>query len=323
MSGIKDIAKKAGVSISTVSYALNGSDKVSEKTRNRITKIANELNYTPNLAGKTLKRQKTNIIGVYVHDFSGYFYSHVVDGISSTLKKFGYETIICTGGSQARLFIPQRLVDGAIIIDPNFPDEDIVKYSEQDYKIVLMWGGISVPSISHVVVNNAQGARQAIDALHNSGAENYLIVTGPTNSYDSQQRLQASLSEIQKFSNNPVTVLSSNFTIDGGIEMAKYIAKQDLKKLGVFCLNDEMAIGLYEGLAKFKIKAGHDLRIIGFDNDQIGKFLDPQLSTIDYSKRQWGESAAETIMSMIQDGKVQNKIIKTRLIKKASIISPN
>lgn len=323
MAGIKDIAKKAEVSISTVSYALNGSDKVSDKTRTRIMQIAKELNYTPNLAGKTLKRQKTDIIGVYVHDFSGYFYSHVIDGISSTLKNFGFETIICSGGSQARLFIPQRLVDGAIIIDPNFPDEDIMRYAKQGYKIALMWGGLSIPSISHVVVDNAQGAEQAISALHNAGVENYVVVTGPANSYDSQQRLQAALSEIQKFSDKAVTVLNSNFTVDGGIETAKYVAQQDLNKLGVFCLNDEMAIGLYEGLAKFGIQPGRDLQVIGFDNDQIGQFLHPQLSTIDYSKRQWGKSAAETMISMIQDGTVANKIIKTRLIAKASIAGQN
>lgn len=319
MTGIKDIAKKANVSISTVSYALNGSDKVSEKTRDRITNIARELNYTPNLAGKTLKRKKTDIIGVYVHDFSGYFYSHVIGGISSTLKKFGYETIVCSGGNQARLFIPQRLVDGAIIIDPNFPDEDIANYAQQGYKIVLMWGGLSLPSISHVVVDNTQGAKQAIDALHLAGVENYVIVTGPTDSYDSQQRLEASLSEIQKFTKQPVTILTSDFTISGGIDTAKYIAKQDLKKIGIFSLNDEMAIGLYEGLNKFGIQPGRDIPIIGFDNDQIGQFLNPQLSTIDYSKKQWGESAAETIVSMIRDKKTENKVIKTRLIKKSSI----
>ena len=81
MVGIRDIAKEAGVSISTVSYALNGSDKVTEETRKRIKKIADEMNYVPNMAAKALKRRETKIIGVYLSDYLGSFYGELLDGI--------------------------------------------------------------------------------------------------------------------------------------------------------------------------------------------------------------------------------------------------
>lgn len=95
MVGIKDIAQKAGVSISTVSYALNGSPKVTEETRARIQAIANELNYVPNMAARTLKRRQTNIIGVYLADYAGSFYGELLDGIKKGLELFGYEMIVC------------------------------------------------------------------------------------------------------------------------------------------------------------------------------------------------------------------------------------
>ena len=81
MVGIKDIAKKAGVSISTVSYALNGSSKVTEETRTRIQAIAEELNYVPNMAARTLKRRQTNIIGVYLADYGGSFFCEFFGGV--------------------------------------------------------------------------------------------------------------------------------------------------------------------------------------------------------------------------------------------------
>ena len=89
MVGIKDIAKKAGVSISTVSYALNGSPKVTEETRARIQAIARDLNYVPNMAARTLKRRQTNIIGVYLADYAGSFYGRVARrGLKKSLETF-------------------------------------------------------------------------------------------------------------------------------------------------------------------------------------------------------------------------------------------
>lgn len=88
MVGIKDIAKKAGVSISTVSYALNGSPKVTEETRARIQAIARDLNYVPNMAARTLKRRQTNIIGVYLADYAGSFYGELLDGIKKKSRDF-------------------------------------------------------------------------------------------------------------------------------------------------------------------------------------------------------------------------------------------
>ena len=116
MVGIKDIAKKAGVSISTVSYALNGSSKVTEETRTRIQAIAEELNYVPNMAARTLKRRQTNIIGVYLADYGGSFYGELLEGIKKGLALFDYEMIVCSG-KKSHLFIPEKMVDGAIILD--------------------------------------------------------------------------------------------------------------------------------------------------------------------------------------------------------------
>lgn len=97
--------QKAGVSISTVSYALNGSSKVTEETRTRIQAIAEELNYVPNMAARTLKRRQTNIIGVYLADYGGSFYGELLEGIKKGLALFDYEMIVCSGKSHIFSFL--------------------------------------------------------------------------------------------------------------------------------------------------------------------------------------------------------------------------
>ncbi|HLU21204.1 MAG TPA: LacI family DNA-binding transcriptional regulator, partial [Bacillaceae bacterium] len=111
MVSIKDIAKQAGVAISTVSYALNGSPKVTEETRAKILAVAKELNYVPNAAARTLKKRKTKIIGAFLTDYGGSFFGELLRGMRKTLNEKGYDLIVCTGKESHR-FLPEGIIDG-------------------------------------------------------------------------------------------------------------------------------------------------------------------------------------------------------------------
>lgn len=317
MAGIQDIAEKAGVSISTVSYALNGSKKVTDKTRARILKIAEEINYSPNLAGRMLKKQQNFIIGLYLHDFGGYFYSHLIDGVNQVLAKHHYEAIVASGGSNTRDFIGQGLVDGAIVLDSDFPDDKIQQYAAAGKPIVVMDRALSGQNIAHVLLDNANGAKQAIAALNQSTIDCFVLVTGPNNSHDSNERLNAARDAISALGQQPVHVIHSDFTIAGGRQAAKAIMQIEAAQIGVFALNDEMAVGLIEALPSEKI--GRTIRIIGFDNDSVGAYLKPALTTIDYSKHYWGNVAAETLLDMIEKRPVDHKKILTQVRHRASL----
>lgn len=321
MSGIKDIAKKAGVSISTVSYALNGSDRITEKTKQKVLKIAKEMNYIPNLAGRGLKKQKTKIVEMYVADFGGYFYAHLLDGVASMLKTRGYELIVASGGQRAQAFISQKLVDGAIILDPNFSSEAIADLAKSGSKLVLMDRELKLKNVSHVLLNNAQGAAQSVNELLNSAADVFAILTGPKDSYDAKKRLEAALDTFHEKTDQPVMVLSGNFTIESGRKAALQIGKicQQNQKVGVFATNDEMAFGLYEGLKEQNLQPGKDALIVGFDNDLLADYLQPKLTTVGYSKHQWGQKAAEALLKMIDQDQVSNEIIPTKVVKRQSL----
>lgn len=188
MVGIKDIAKKAGVSISTVSYALNGSPKVTEKTRKRIMTIANELNYIPNMAARTLKTRETKIIGVYLTNYGGIFYGTLLEGLTQTLYKHGYELIACSGTKTHR-FLPEKMIDGAIILDANFPSSEIINYANRGHKLVVLDRELTHENVSQVLLDNKGGATLAIDYLSTNFKGDFYVITGPDDSYDARVRL--------------------------------------------------------------------------------------------------------------------------------------
>jgi LacI family transcriptional regulator len=315
---IKDIAKKAGVSISTVSYALNGSPKVTEETTAKILAIANELNYVPNRAARNLKKKETKIIGVFLRDYSGSFYGELLEGIKESLLDNGYEVIACSGKESHR-FLPERMIDGAIILDESFSNEELLGYADRGHKAVVLDRELNHPSIVQVLLDNKAGATLAIDYLLENGHRKICVVTGPKKSYDSNQRLLAVRQALQRFSNIDYQEIQGNFTKSSGEQAAKIIAEQYMSPVAVFCLNDDMAIGMYNYLEKTELKVGEHVHIIGFDNIELSHYIQPRLATVDFSKRKWGALASEQLLKLISSGSAENERIYCSLVKGDSV----
>ncbi|MGX7164055.1 LacI family DNA-binding transcriptional regulator [Enterococcus massiliensis] len=312
MVGIKDIAKAAGVSISTVSYALNGSPKVTEETRERITAIAKKLNYVPNMAARTLKRQQTKIIGVFLADYGGSFYGELLEGIKKGLETYDYEMIVCSG-QKSHLFIPERMIDGAIILDWTFKTDEITNFADRGHTLVVLDREIQHENIRKVLLDNTGGATLAIEKMVASNSQKVFVLTGPFG-YDSEKRLEASTRELERFGIE-FEIIKGEFTEPSGYRAAEEILRKEPQiPIDIFSFNDEMAVGFYKYCKKTNLHIGRDVRIIGFDNIEIGSFLQPKLATISYSKHRWGMVAAEKIVQLINGEKVEDERIYTTYI---------
>jgi LacI family transcriptional regulator len=314
---IKDVAKQAGVSISTVSYALNGSTKVTEETTARILTIAKELNYIPNAAARTLKKRETKIIGVFLTDYSGAFYGQLQQGMQETLTSKGYELIVCSGKKTHR-FLPEGMIDGAIILDHTFSSEELISFADRGHKIVVLDRELNHPNINLVLLDNKEGARLAIDQLADKNYRKLYIVSGPTGSYDSNQRLDAAKKQAE-YHQIDYIVIDGDFNKRAGENAAKQIVEEYTEPVAVFCLNDEMAIGMYNYLAKTNLQVGKHINIIGFDNIEVTQYTNPRISTIDYSKRNWGALASEQLLKLIANDPVENQRITVSLIEGESV----
>ncbi|PLR87821.1 MULTISPECIES: LacI family DNA-binding transcriptional regulator [Bacillus] len=318
MVSIKDIAKQAGVSISTVSYALNGSPKVTEETSARILAIAKELNYIPNAAARSLKKRETKIIGVFLTDYSGAFYGQLLQGLQEALTSRGYELIVCSGKESHR-FLPERMIDGAIILDVTFSSDELIKYADLGHKLVVLDRELDHPNINQILLDNKAGATLAIDHFIDKGHRKIYAVTGPNISYDSQQRLQAVRQTVERYQDIEYEEIEGDFNKPAGERAAQQIIAEYSKPVAVFCLNDEMAIGMYNYLSKTDYRVGEHVHIIGFDNIEVSHYTDPRLTTIDYSKRKWGTLAAEHLLKLIANEPLENERIYVSLIDGGSV----
>ncbi|MBN8199775.1 MULTISPECIES: LacI family DNA-binding transcriptional regulator [Bacillaceae] len=320
MTSIKDIAKKAGVSISTVSYALNGNPKVTEETAAKILAIAKELNYVPNAAARSLKKRETKIIGVFLTNFGGAFYGQLLQGIQDALNSKGYEMIVC-GGKESHRFIPERMIDGAIVLDFSFSSEELLKHADAGHKIVVMDRELNHPNINQVLLHNTSGATLAIDFLIEKGHRKIYAVNGPDGSYDAAQRIEAVRQAVKRYQYIDYHELPGDFNKHAGEKAAAQIVKEFTDPAAVFCLNDEMAIGMYNYLAKTQYQIGKHIHIIGFDNIELSHYTQPRLATIDYSERKWGAVSAEHLLKLITGEPVENERIYVTLISGDSVQS--
>ncbi|OXM15518.1 LacI family DNA-binding transcriptional regulator [Paenibacillus herberti] len=318
MANIKDIAKQAGVSISTVSYALNGSPKVTAETSARILAIAKELQYTPNAAARNLKKQETKVIGVFLSDFNGAFYGELLQGMKEGLKQSGYDLVACSGKQSHRL-LPQRMIDGAIVLDESFSSEELLKYADLGHKLVVLDRDLNHPNVNQVLLDNKAGARLAVEYLIELGHRKLYVVTGPKGSFDSRQRLQAVKQVLSRHPHIQYIEMEGDFTKASGALAGLQIAQHFSEPAAVFCLNDEMAIGMYEYLTTTNIRVGRDISLIGFDNIEISQYTQPRLATIDYSKQKWGWLSSEQLLKLIAGEYVEHERIYVTLIKGDSV----
>lgn len=307
MVGIKDIAKQAGVAISTVSYALNGSPEVSEKTRQRIVEIAAEMGYVPNLAGQNLRKKRTHIIGVYLTNYQGNFYSEVLEGMLETAKEKGYDLITCSG-KRSRLFLPQGLIDGAMVLDNGFPDEEIIDYADRGKPLVVMDREVRHEKVRQVLLDNEAGAELAVRVLLGVEApccKKVYVITGPRDNFDSIERLAAA-ERFLKAAGMKCSIVEGDFTEGAGVramgEIMSSVGVSDFP-IGVFALNDEMALGVYSYLQGTDYRLGEDAYLVGFDGIRVTQFTSPTIATISYSERDWGRIAVETLIGLLDGEK--------------------
>src|SRR5699024_4767668 len=167
MVTIKDVAKKANVSISTVSYALNGIDKVSPKTREKILRVAEELQYRKNGLASDLKRKKTKTVALIVDDLSGPFYSEIIKGVQDVVTDHGYDLVACNSingeESTAFKYLTEHRTDGCIIFAHNIT-EQMIKTAVKS-PIILLDKLVDHESVVSILVDNEEGAFRATNFL--------------------------------------------------------------------------------------------------------------------------------------------------------------
>ncbi len=318
MTTIRDVAKRAGVSITTASYALNETGSIGEATRKRVLQAADELNYHPNAFARNLKRRKTHTIGVFISRFGGSFYEEILEGIHQVVLDTDYELLVCPESRSTRRILLHRQVDGAVVFDSKIPDEPLIKLASRHFPIVVLDRMLAGDCILPLLLDNPQGVREAFAHLYRQNFRRMVFVSGAADSFDNTERMATFLAEAEQH-HLTVAVYSGNFTEASGYEAAKAVFRSGAIPDAVFCANDQMALGFLRAMWEHGLRAPQDIAIVGFDDIPIARYLQPPLSTIGTSRFEWGATAARQLINFLDNATPFEPLrIPTRLIPRLS-----
>ncbi|MDG5472680.1 LacI family DNA-binding transcriptional regulator [Jeotgalibacillus sp. ET6] len=323
---IKDVAKLAGVAISTVSYALNNSPKISQATRKKVVEAAKELNYQKNGFASDLKRTKTNTIALILSDLAGPYYSELTKGVQEVTTAHGYDLIACSsqGGPQSTAvkFLKEKRVDAAIILAHNISDEVIAESARKGFPIIVLDRHVNVDHVVQVEVDNFHGGYVATEHLIQQGSKEIAFISGPVGSHDSERRYNGYITALNEhhLEPKPKWRMHGDFTREGGYRATKMLIAQGTLPDAVFFANDEMAIGGMQAFKENKIHIPKDISIIGFDDIQLSEFMSPPLTTIKQPKYEAGALAMHLILQQLTGAEVNEYYkLSTELVVRKSV----
>lgn len=304
MATIKDVAKAAKVSISTVSYAMNADPRIPEKTAAVIRQIAADIGYFPSAAARNLKKRNTHTVLVAISDFGGPVYHNLLDGIHYELAKSNYTMIVSTGVSSENL-LKERSADGAVITDIHIGDATLSRIAKNFRPILVLDRDLPDPDIFNLTIDNHRAMSELTKAVIHEGYRKIAFVHGVRASHDNETRYEGFL-KAMRGANLPVFAeFEGNFTKKSGLEIIRRILsdKTPLPEMFV-CANDEMAIGIMEGLQEAGYRIPGDVGVSGFDDIELATYVKPQLSTVRIDHFSWGRDIAATIVALLQNREV-------------------
>lgn len=336
-----DVAKLAGVAISTVSRALANPGRVNEKTRAKIDAAAKQLGYTPNAMARGLRVGKSNTIMIILPGSLYYGASQVIpqvlQSINKSLIQGGYNLMIANLGRDE---VSERhildlafggTVRGAIILSSKLPEVDGRSLANAGLPIVSMLLDMSDAGLPSVVTNDREAVRDVATDLINLGHRRFLYIAGPEGNYHDVERYGGVLEALEMAGLSEVAVVRSGGKLDYqqgfdiGLEAAEDFAALADKPTAVIATSDDMAISFMSRMQQMGLKIPGDLSIVSFDGAPVCEFCSPPLSTIEQPVDEMGQAAVALLFAAIGQAERQPavcKVVRSRLILRQSMAIP-
>ncbi|MEG0372464.1 MAG: substrate-binding domain-containing protein [Enterococcus sp.] len=318
---IKDVAKQSGVSIATVSQILNGNDgKFSPKTVEKVLAAKQALNYEPDYFARRMIMKKSKTIGVLVPDITNPFFSQLIRGIEGVLYRENFVTLLCNADLDTKKEIDyleelsRRGVDGYIIASSAISNQAINETLRTKNLPFIVLDQKKAEGFSDAVLtDDYTGGRLAGEHLQELGHQKVAVVLPK----DAPENIATRLLGFREIFPE-ATLIHSELSKQGGRQAAKKIHDTDIT--GLFAINDELAFGLYLGLAEAGKKIPQDYSVIGYDNIDMCEYVTPQLTTIAQPIYELGQTTAELLLKRIQEPEKdwEELMLAVQLIKRFS-----
>jgi LacI family transcriptional regulator len=305
---IKDIARLAKVSHTTVSRALNNSPLINDKTKNRIKQMADELNYTPNVNAKSLVTLRSFNIGLFFSTLStgtsASFFFDVVRGVNMVIKD-QYNLVVKSIDEFESNFnrISSRQYDGIIVMSQTRADRALIEHAmSKGIPVVLLNRAAGDLVVGNILSDDHKGAYQLVEYIIRCGHRHVAIIEGREGFQSTIQRRNGYLEALKDhgIEPNPELCIQGKYDVGSGYEAMCLLLKRTMRPSAVFCCNDDMAVGAIKAIIEADLRVPEDISIAGFDDNVFAAYLSPELTTVKRPIEQISREGAAMIMRMIE-----------------------
>ena len=324
---IRDVAREAGVSVSTVSRVLNGKDDVASATEDRVRRVIDDLGYASSMAARSLRSHSTNVVGLIVPDLWHPFTSLVIKGVNQVTAAQGYDLLAYASARHEQLSPAnweERLVaelngsvtDGIIVVTPN------ASSYRTTAPVVAVEPTQSSTEFPAVLSTNHQGVLEAMAYLVSLGHRRIGYIGGRADLQSAQRRLDGYIDGLAAagIPVDPTLVLTGDYTRPTGATSARMLLSLATPPTAILASSDETAFGVYDVAAEYGIRIPEDLSVVGFDNTAESAAANPPLTTVDQAIETMGRLAAQIMLTLMRDQLWETQLNKvpTKLVIRQS-----
>jgi len=309
MTTVKDVARRAGVSTATVSHVINETRFVSAELRARVHQAMKELDYRPNAIARSLRRKKTQNIGMVVPDIAYPFLAEVAKGVEDMGFELGYTAILCESSGNLEKeaacisLLREKQVDGIVFIAAGESYSHVQRLIEQGVPVVVCDRELPGVEVDTVIADNVGSGTQATEHLIRLGHRRIGCIAGPRELCISNRRGDGYKRALKEHG-IPVDkdlIVRGDFRCRGGYEAMRELLALDERPTAVFACNDLMAMGAICAASRRRLKIPEDIAIIGCDDISLAAFTNPSLTTVAQPKHEMGAVAVDMLVGRIAD----------------------
>ena len=328
MPTIVDVARRAGVSPTTVSHVINQTRYVSPPVAERVRQAMTDLRYQPHGVARSLRRRRTHSLGMVVPDAANPFFAEVARGVETSAFALGYTVILCNSDGdllkeQAYLdVLMEKRVDGIVFVAAGESHEHIQTLVEREIQVVVTDREMAGLEVDRVLVDNFDGGRQAAAHLIYHGHRRIACITGPHDLTPSAERYRGYCRALDDagIRHDPGLIVHGDFHTDSG-----YLAVAELLELpdrptAIFACNDLLAIGVMAAVQEAGLRIPRNMAVVGFDDIALASYSIPRLTTVAQPSQKMGELAAQLLIARIENPNraAERHLLPTRLVIRES-----
>lgn len=326
---IKDVAKLAGVSISTVSRVMNNSKPVSPEARKKVLDAINKLDFKPNELARSLVMRKSNLVGVIVEDIGIEYMAQLIRGIEEIGRVYKYDILLSSSyGDEEALensidFLATKQVEGLVIITENISPEVLVKLRDRRIPFVLLDKYHTYKNVKSVKIDYAQEEKKLVENLIKAGHDNILYINHDDNSILNENMLRGYKEAVESCGKKAYVYDTKGIKSDDGYNIGEDVIKLVKEKniTAVSCVNDEVAIGFINYCVDNNISVPDDLSVTGFGDSNIASIYRPKVSTVAIPYYDIGAISIRALIKRIKEEEdilEEDWIIDGQIIKRES-----